>query len=55
MALWIEAEGSACWGRPNVKGVFQMSKIRLRGNKWLIGAATLLALLEATGAPLKWV
>jgi hypothetical protein len=31
-----------------------MSKIRARGNKWMIAAATLLALLEASGAPAKW-
>jgi hypothetical protein len=32
-----------------------MSKIRNRGNKWLIASATLLALLQATGANIKWL
>jgi hypothetical protein len=32
-----------------------MQKIRNRGNKWLIAGATLLALLQATGAGLKWL
>ena len=32
-----------------------MQKIRNRGNKWLITSATLLALLQATGAGVKWI
>jgi hypothetical protein len=31
-----------------------MSKLKGRGNKWLITAATLLALIESTGAGYKW-
>ena len=32
-----------------------MQRIRNRGNKWLIASATLLALLQATGAGVKWI
>jgi hypothetical protein len=32
-----------------------MSKLHLRGNKWIVAAATLLALIEASGAGLKWL
>lgn len=31
-----------------------MQKIRTRGNKWLIAAGTLFALIQATGAGVKW-
>jgi hypothetical protein len=32
-----------------------LKKIRARGNKWFIGGATLLMLLEVTSAGWKWI
>jgi hypothetical protein len=32
-----------------------MQKIRTRGNKWIVASATLLTLLQVTGAGLKWI
>jgi hypothetical protein len=31
-----------------------LKNIRTRGNKWIVAAATIIALLETTGAGLKW-